>query len=81
MMVKVQFFSYLRDLTGCSAVEERLDDGAIVADLVRILHARFPRLKEMERSTLIAVGVEYQPLDFLLSEGDEVSLFPPVQGG
>jgi len=35
----------------------------------------------MKRSTLLAVGVDYQPRDFVLSNGDEVSLFPPVQGG
>ena len=32
-------------------------------------------------STLIAVGVDYQPKDYVLKDGDEVSLFPPVQGG
>ncbi|HZQ47864.1 MAG TPA: MoaD/ThiS family protein, partial [Verrucomicrobiae bacterium] len=26
-------------------------------------------------------GVEYQPRDYVLKPGDEVSLFPPVQGG
>ena len=35
----------------------------------------------MKRSTLIAVGVDYQPRDYVLQDGDEVSLFPPVQGG
>jgi molybdopterin converting factor small subunit len=35
----------------------------------------------MQNSTLIAVGVEYQSRDYVLKDGDEVSLFPPVQGG
>jgi molybdopterin converting factor small subunit len=35
----------------------------------------------MERSMLVAVGVDYQPKDYILKNGDEVSLFPPVQGG
>ncbi|MGN6644764.1 MAG: MoaD/ThiS family protein [Verrucomicrobiota bacterium] len=42
---------------------------------------KFPKLAAMEKSTLIAVGVEYQPRDYLLKDGDVVSLFPPVQGG
>jgi molybdopterin converting factor small subunit len=29
----------------------------------------------------MAVGVEYQQRAYVLQEGDEVSLFPPVQGG
>ena len=45
------------------------------------LKKRFPKLASMQKSTLIAVGVEYQPGDYVLSEGDQVALFPPVQGG
>ena len=43
--------------------------------------ATFPALAEMKNSNLKAVGVDYQDDDFVLSDGDEVSLFPPVQGG
>jgi molybdopterin converting factor small subunit len=35
----------------------------------------------MQKSTLMAVGVDYQDRTCILKEGDEVSLFPPVQGG
>jgi molybdopterin converting factor small subunit len=35
----------------------------------------------MQKSTLMAVGVDYQDRACILKEGDEVSLFPPVQGG
>lgn len=81
MRVKVQFFSYFQDLTGTPQCTEEVQEGAALGELVRRLHERFPRLKEMERSTLIAVGLEYQGPEHLLKEGDEVSLFPPVQGG
>jgi molybdopterin converting factor small subunit len=49
--------------------------------LLRILFARFPKLAAMRKSVLMAVGVDYQGADYVLQEGDEVSLFPPVQGG
>ena len=52
-----------------------------LGDLVARLHERFPKLTAMQNSTLIAVGVEYQGRDYALKDGDEVSLFPPVQGG
>ena len=39
------------------------------------------KLAEARNSTLKAVGLDYQDDDFVLSDGDEVSLFPPVQGG
>ena len=43
--------------------------------------ARVPKLGTMKKSTLLAVGVDYQTRDYVLQDGDEVSLFPPVQGG
>jgi molybdopterin converting factor small subunit len=45
------------------------------------LFVRFPKLAPAQKSLLVAVGVDYQGGDYVLQEGDEVSLFPPVQGG
>ena len=81
MEVRAHFYSYFKDLTGCAQACVTLSPGATVDDLHHQLIARFPRLGEMRKSTLIAVGVEYQARDHVLKEGDEVSLFPPVQGG
>lgn len=81
MQTRVQFFSYFRELTGCAETTVDLPAGSTIAALIERLHARFPKMKPMENSTLIAVGVEYQPRGYALKEGDEISLFPPVQGG
>jgi molybdopterin converting factor small subunit len=35
----------------------------------------------MQKSTLMAVGLDYQDRNHVLRDGDEVSFFPPVQGG
>lgn len=81
MQIRVQFWSYFKDLTGCAEVTEELAEGAVIQDLLQRLHRRFPKLEPMRNSTLIAVGVEYQGPGYALKAGDEVSLFPPVQGG
>ena len=81
MQIKIQFWSYFKDLTGCAQASEELRSGATIGDLLERLHARFPKLVVMQNSTLIAVGVEYQGRDHVLKDGDAVSLFPPVQGG
>ena len=81
MRVKVNFYSYFKDLTGCAESAEEIANGASLGALYQQLTARFPRLAAMEKSTLMAVGVDYQPRDYVLKDGDEVSLFPPVQGG
>jgi sulfur-carrier protein len=81
MRIAVTFHSYFRDLTGCSNLSMELPEGTSLFALFTELQQRFPKLKAMEKSTLIAVGVEYQSGEYVLREGDEVSLFPPVQGG
>lgn len=81
MRIKVNFYSYFKDLTGCAHTFEELPSASSIADLTRQLITKFPKLAAMEKSTLIAVGVEYQNKDYVLKPGDEVSLFPPVQGG
>jgi molybdopterin converting factor small subunit len=81
MLVSALFHSYFKDLAGCAETTETLADGATVADLLARLAERFPKLAAMQASTLIAVGVEYQGRNCVLRDGDEVSLFPPVQGG
>lgn len=81
MLIQIHFYSYFKDLTGCATVMEELPEGTPMAVLLTRLGERFPPLRQADRSLLIAVGVEYQDRGYLLREGDEVSLFPPVQGG
>ena len=81
MTVHVQFFSYFKDLAGSADTTETVPAGCTLGALHERLAARFPKLAAMQNSTLLAVGVDYQPRDYVLREGDEVSLFPPVQGG
>jgi len=81
MRLTVSFYSYFKELAGCAQAAEELPPGATVQHLLERLANRFPRLAPMQKSTLVAVGVDYQNREYVLREGDEVSLFPPVQGG
>lgn len=81
MCLTICFYSYFKELAGCARVNEDLPAGSTLGDLLDHVGARFPRLAPLRRSTLMAVGVDYQDAHYLLKEGDEVSLFPPVQGG
>ena len=81
VQITVTFFSYFRDLTGCARVVEEVPAGTRLEELHRRLGERFPKLAAMKNSTLLAVGVNYEPRSYVLREGDEVALFPPVQGG
>ena len=81
MQVKVSFYSYFKDLAGCDHTSEEVVAGSRLGDLVSQLLVRFPQLEPMKKSMLVAVGVDYQDRRYALKENDEVSLFPPVQGG
>jgi molybdopterin converting factor small subunit len=81
MRVTVSFFSYFKELTGCAQTMAELAEGSTLGDLQKQLCSRFPKLSGFEASTLAAVGYEYQQRTCVLKEGDQVSLFPPVQGG
>ena len=81
MNISVQFFSYFKELAGCEKFTANVSPGATIADLMAVIHTQFPKLEPMRKSTLVAVGVDYQDRTYVLKDGDEVSLFPPVQGG
>jgi molybdopterin converting factor small subunit len=81
MRVTVCFYSYFKDLAGCAQATEELPEGGTLGELFKKLIVRFPKLAAMERSTLMAVGVDYQGRGYVLKAGDDVSFFPPVQGG
>jgi molybdopterin converting factor small subunit len=81
MDIDVHFYSYFKDLTGCAGTRVQLPEAGTMAMLLDQLYQQYPALAAMRQSTLIAVGVEYQDRSYRLKNGDQVSLFPPVQGG
>ena len=81
MTVQISFYSYFKDIAGCSRTTEDLAVGSTLGELLDLIYQRFPKLGIMRKSTLVAVGVEYQDRSYRLQDGDDISLFPPVQGG
>ena len=81
MSVTVCFYSYFKDLAGCAQTSHDLPEGSTLEDLLNSLANRFPKMAAMNRTMLMAVGVDYQSRDYRLKHGEEVSLFPPAQGG
>ncbi len=81
MTIRVHFYSYFKDLAACAETTVVLPPDGTLGDLLQLLFTRFPKLEPMQKSILCAVGLEYQNRTCVLKAGDEVSLFPPVQGG
>ena len=81
MKVHVQFFSRLRDLVGTSAINLEVPQGTTAADLLELLYAKTPALRDWDKSILVAAGVDFVDRNYALRPGDEISIMPPVQGG
>ena len=81
MSVRVQFFSRLRELAGVPEIEIEVPPESTVADLLAILYARTPALRDWDKSILVAAGLEFVDRDYVLRPRDEISIMPPVQGG
>jgi molybdopterin converting factor subunit 1 len=81
VQIRVQFFARSRELAGCAEAVEAVPPGSSVGELLEKLFRRFPRLAELKKSLRVAVGLDYRSGEYLLRDGDEVSLLPPMQGG
>ncbi len=81
MTIPITFWSYFAEMAGSAETTVEVPEGATVETLLCTLYRERPALAGLRRSTLIAVGVDYQDGGYVLRPGDRVSLFPPVQGG
>ena len=79
--VVVHLWSYFKDLAGTSRLTVEVPAGSSIERVLDEVYRRHPKLGALRQSTLLAVGVEYQGTSYVLRPGDEVSMFPPVQGG
>lgn len=81
MTVRVLFFSVLKDLTGTDEVPIACSADSTMADLLEIAFQRWPKLRDWDRSLLLALDQTYVKRDAVLHDGAEVAVMPPVQGG
>ncbi|HEY2614400.1 MAG TPA: hypothetical protein VGI42_01715, partial [Chthoniobacterales bacterium] len=66
MKVHLQFFSGLRDLMEVSELDLEVGAGTTVADLIELLYARTPRLREWDKSILVGAGLEFVDRDYII---------------
>jgi molybdopterin converting factor small subunit len=79
--IRVRFFSHLRDLALTAETNLEIGEGSTVEDVLQRLYANRTALKAADKTILVAAGVEFVGRDYVIREGDEISIMPPVQGG
>jgi molybdopterin converting factor subunit 1 len=79
--IRVLFFGAIRDIVGLPEDLLDLADGGRLESVFEHYAARFPRLKEMAASTVLALNQQFSTPSAPLADGDEVAFLPPVSGG
>ncbi len=81
MRVRVLFFGILKDLVGETQGDFDFPEGASLDTVFQSFAARFPQLRQMAPSIVVARNREFAAPTVLIQEGDEVAFLPPVSGG
>jgi molybdopterin converting factor small subunit len=79
--IHVRLFAGLYQTVGKRQIDLVVPDGGTIADLHESLGAAHPLVKPILPAIVAAVAEEYVGIDYVLHEGDEVALIPPVSGG
>jgi len=80
-MIKVLFFGSLRDIVGAREEACELHAAATVGGVFEVYANRFPRLRELQRSIVIARNQRFCDRTAAIESGDEIAFLPPVSGG
>jgi MoaE-MoaD fusion protein len=79
--IRVLFFGILRDVTGLREDSIDVPEGGQASAVFDQYAARFPRLRELSASIVLAVNQKFCAPSARLSDGDELAMLPPVSGG
>jgi molybdopterin synthase catalytic subunit len=77
----VLFFGMLRELVGRPSEESDFPEGSRLGTIFEDYAARYPRLREMAKSIVMARNQEFAALSTTVEDGDEIAFLPPVSGG
>jgi molybdopterin converting factor subunit 1 len=80
MKVNLLAFGIAREILKTKTLEFDVQSGDTIATLKQNLLVQYPSLGKL-KSLSFAVGENYQPDSFVLSDKDEVAIIPPVSGG
>jgi MoaE-MoaD fusion protein len=81
MRVKVLFFGMLRDVVGRAEDSLEVAEGTALSAVFNGYAGRFPRMREMAGSIVMARNQEFAAPSTTVAEGDEIAFMPPVSGG
>lgn len=79
--INVHYYAFIRERMGKISEELELPEGSDVQGFEAVWLSRYPEHEAILEFARIAVGDTYVASKHPLSDGDELSLIPPVSGG
>ena len=82
--MKIKYFSWLKDITELESEEIANKEIVDTNSLTKYLCQKYPKLEKYifhDEIIRIAVNLEYITENTIISNQDEIALFPPVSGG
>ena len=80
MNIKILFFAKIRELLDIENTVIELNEQCTLNDLINILHAEYPILKNIY--VVYSINQEYvYNNNIILNKNDIIALIPPISGG
>jgi molybdopterin synthase catalytic subunit len=77
----MRYFAIVRETVGASKEQKHFSDGTTAGEAIDALIAAHPRLESVRKAAMLMVNQSYVKSDYVLRDGDELALIPPVSGG
>lgn len=81
MKVKVKLFAIYQEIYQTSELSLEISKNTTVSDILVRMITEKSELQPWQSITRFAVNLQFVPPDYILQQGDEIALIPPVSGG
>ncbi len=79
--VKVKLFAIYQEVYGQEEISFDVPIKTTAEEILDKIITQHPQLANWKPITKLAVNLEFVPPEYILKDGDEMGLIPPVSGG
>jgi len=81
MKIAVRVFGRYKDITGKEKIHLDITDGTTLRDVVDVFVKQYPIVERDKSRMMVTKNKIYASFDTTVSEGDEITISPPVVSG